>query len=356
MTATVAPETMKAGVLQAWDELVVGEVPTPLPEPGQVLIRVRACGMCGTDLKMVHGHFEARGWPPSLPFVLGHEWSGEVAALGEGVDESRFTGGDRVVAENHIGCGACQKCRSGRYNLCEAAGRSGFKLYGHTAQGAMAEYAVREAPMVHRIPDSISFEAGALINQGALTVHAMRRVAFRAGGTVAIFGPGLLGLLSAAVARASGASRIVMVGRGPRLELAREMGCDDVVDYEHEDPVAGIRERTAGKGVEYLFDCTGNPDVPARALDAVTRGGKIAVLGLTGGAPSTVDIDRLVLDEIDLLGIRSSPNAYPAMIDLIATGAVSLEPLLTDIYPLHEIGAAFSALEERTAIRPIVTI
>lgn len=356
-TATPAgvPTTMRAGVLRDFDDLAVEEVPTPDLGPGEVLIRVRACGLCGTDLKLVSGGFAGR-WPPSLPFIIGHEWSGEVVALGDGVDDGRLAVGDRVVAENHIGCGRCPNCRAGRYNLCELAGTPGYKLYGHTAQGALAEYAVREAVMVHKIPDSVSFETAALINQGALTVHAFRRMGFQAGGTVAIFGPGLLGLLSAAVARASGASQIVMVGRGERLELAGRMGCDAVVDYEREDPVEGVRALTGGLGATYVLDCTGNPAVPGQALGVVRRGGKLALLGLTGGKMAEIPEDRLVLDEIDLLGIRSSPNAYPAMIALLGTGAIDLAPLVDDRYPLDRVSEAFAALEQRTAIRPIITL
>lgn len=349
-------KTMKAALLRGWDDLAVEEVAVPEPEPGEVLLRVRACGLCGTDLKMVSGAFQARGWPPSLPFVMGHEWSGEVAALGEGLEDLDLAVGDKVVAENHIGCGRCPMCRSGRYNLCEKAGTPGYKLYGHTAPGALAEYAVRPAVMLHRLPDSVSPLEGALVNQGSLTVHALRRVGFRAGGTAAIFGPGLLGLLTAAVAKASGASRLIMVGRGERLELAGKMGCDEVVDYEREDPAEGVRRLTRGRGVDYVFDCTGNPAVPAQALGSVRRGGKIAVLGLTGGKPAEIDVDRLTLDEIDLLGIRSSPNAYPAMIGLMRSGAVDLEPLITHVYPLEQVGDALAALESRAAIRPIVEL
>lgn len=347
---------MKAAVLRDWNDLGVEDVPVPEPEPGEVLLRVHACGLCGTDLKMVKGGFEARGWPPELPFVMGHEWSGEVAALGQGLEDVELRVGDKVVAENHIGCGRCPNCRSGRYNLCEKAGTPGYRLYGHTAPGALAEYAVRPAAMLHRLPADTSPLEGALVNQGSLTVHALRRVRFLPGSTAAIFGPGLLGLLTAAVARASGASQLIMVGRGDRLGLATDMGCDATVDYEKEDPVEGVRARTGGRGVDYVFDCTGNPSVPAQALGAVRRGGKIALLGLTGGQPAQIDVDRLTLDEVDLLGIRSSPNAYPAMISLMRSGVVDLKPLITHVYPIEEVGRAFEALENRTAIRPIVEL
>jgi L-iditol 2-dehydrogenase len=347
---------MKAAVLRGWNDLAVEEVEVPEAGPGEVLLRVRACGLCGTDLKMVSGDFEKRGWPPSLPFIMGHEWSGEVVALGEGLADLDLSPGDQVVAENHIGCGRCALCRQGRYNLCETSGTPGYRLFGHTAPGALSEFAVRPAPMLHKLPDSVSPLEGALVNQGALTVHALRRVEFRPGSTVAVFGPGLLGLLTAAVASASGAAQIVMVGRGSRLELAGKMGCDDVVDYEHEDPVAGVRRLTSGRGADYVFDCTGNPEVPAQAIGATRRGGRVALLGLTGGKPSVIDVDRLTLDEIDLMGIRSSPNAYPAMVSLMRSGQVDVKPLLTHVYPLDSVTEALAALESRQAVRPIVEL
>jgi L-iditol 2-dehydrogenase len=210
--------------------------------------------------------------------------------------------------------------------------------------------------MLHKLPDSISHLEGALVNQGSLTVHALRRIEFLPGSTVAIFGPGLLGLLTSAVASASGASQIIMVGRGNRLDLAAKMGCDEVVDYETEDPVAGVRRFTAGRGVDFVFDCTGNPAVPAQAIGSVRRGGRVAILGLTGGKPSDIDVDALTLDEIDLMGIRSSPNAYPAMIALMRSGKVDLSPLITHVYPLDAVGEALAALESRKAVRPIVEI
>jgi L-iditol 2-dehydrogenase len=355
VSSAVVPAEMDAAVLRDFGRLTLERVPVPRPGAGEVLCRVLACGICGTDLKIVAGDYRGT-WPPSLPFIIGHEWSGAVVALGAGTERSGLAVGDRVVAENHTGCGACPMCRAGRYNLCERVREPGFKLYGHTAPGALAEYAVRPAVALHKVPPEVSDVAAALVNQGALTVHAARRAGLGPGASVAVFGPGLLGLLMLQVARAAGATQLITVGRGKRLVTAREVGSTDVVDYGAGDPVAAIRATAGGRGVDYVFDCSGNPAVLSQAMRSVRRGGTIAVLGLAGGRSADVPADPLVLDELNLLGVRSSPNAYPAMIALLASGAVQTGPLTTHRYPLREIAAAFAALEQREAIRPIVTM
>jgi L-iditol 2-dehydrogenase len=346
--------TMQAALLRDFGSLEVAAVPMPEPGPGEVLVRVRACGICGTDLKIVAGDYRGT-WPPALPFIIGHEWSGEIAALGSGTERSGLAVGDRVVAENHTGCGSCPMCRAGRYNLCERVREPGFKLYGHTAPGALAQYAVRPAVALHKVPATVSDTAAALVNQGALTVHAARRARLSAGATVAVFGPGLLGLLMLQVARASGATTVIVVGRGPRLAIARDLGATVVVDYSQQDPVAGVRAATGGRGPDCVFDCSGNPAVVGQALRCARRGGTVALLGLAGGATAELPVDLVTLDELDVLGIRSSPNAYPAMIALLASGAIHTEPLTTHVYPLADVATAFDALARREAIRPILT-
>jgi L-iditol 2-dehydrogenase len=353
MTAIAGVETMRAALLADFGKLTLADVPVPHPEHGEVLCRVSACGLCGTDLKIVNGGFKGT-WPPTLPFIIGHEWSGVIVAMGPGTERSGLAVGDRVVAENHAGCGSCPLCRAGRYNLCERVREPGFKLYGHTAPGALAQYASRPAIATHKLPDSVSDVAGALVNQAALTVHAARRAQIQPGSSVAVFGPGLLGLLMLQVARSAGATRVITVGRGERLDTARALGSTAVVDYEQADPVAEIRRMTGGRGVDYVFDCSGNPAVVEQLLRSVRRGGKVALLGLTGGAIAQLPVDLLALDELDVLGVRSSPNAYPATISLIAEGAIQTEPLTTHRYSLDDVGEAFAALESRAVIRPIV--
>jgi L-iditol 2-dehydrogenase len=345
---------MRAAVLSDWDTLEVR--PWPVPELGdrEVLCRVLSCGLCGTDLKLVSGAYKGT-WPPQLPFVIGHEWAGEIVALGPNVTRKDLQVGDRVVAENHGGCGTCPMCRAGRYNICARVREPGYKLYGHTAQGALAEYAARPEVVLHKIPDDISDVAAALVNQAALATHGVLRSGLRPGDTAAVFGPGLVGLMTMQVARAMSAQRVIVVGRGERLSLAKRLGADVVIDYEESDPVEAIRDETGGRGAECIYECAGSPSVVPQALDAVARGGVVALLGLAGReAIAEVPPDRLTLDELTLMGIRSSPNGYPRTISLFASGSIDPGPLVADTYELEDVGRAIAALANRTSLRPIV--
>ncbi len=351
------PERMLAAVTKDWNTICVEPVPVPTLEPGEALVRVNACGICGTDLKIVSGVYKGT-WPPALPFIQGHEWAGTVAALGAGVTGLQV--GDRVTAENHKGCGACANCRQGRYNLCDVARTRGkaYKLYGHSAQGAFAEYAARPAGLLHKLPDTVSFEEATIINQGALGLHAIRRCRIDPGDTVAVIGPGLVGLITLQLARTVGAVRVIVVGRGPRLDLARELGADEVIDYTAGDPVEAIRGLTGGRGVDCAFECAGSQTSVATTINAVRRGGRVGLVGLTGNKPVELMTDRLTLDEIDVFGVRSSPNAYPALISLIAAGKVNTRKLVSRTYPLERINEAFEAFRRREggAIRMVIQL
>ena len=351
------PTTMRAAVTRDWNDIRIEQVPVPELGKGEVLVRVGACGICGTDLKIAAGAYKG-SWPPALPFIQGHEWSGTVAALGDGATGLQV--GDRVAAENHKGCGACDNCRRGRYNLCEVARTKGkaYKLYGHSAPGAFAEFAARPAGLLHKLPSAVSFEEGTIVNQGALGLHAIRRCRIDPGDMVAVIGPGLVGLITVQLAKATGATRVIVAGRGPRLELAHELGADDVVDVSRIDTVEGIRELTQGNGSDCAFECAGTPAAVAAALNSVKRGGRVALIGLTGNKQVELNTDRLALDEIDVYGVRSSPNAYPALISLIAAGKINVRRLVSRVYPLEQINQAFEAFRKREdgAIRMVIRL
>lgn len=353
------PRRMRAAVLHAWNDLRVEEVEVPAVGPGEVLCRVRACGICGTDLKLAEGAF-AGVWPPALPFIPGHEWAGEVAAVGQGV--TGLAVGDRIAAENHSGCGHCPMCRSGRYNLCEAAARPGahHRLYGHTAPGAFAEYAARPALLLHQMPPGLGFEEGVIANQAATALNAARRSRIEPGNTVAVLGPGLMGLLALQIAAAMGAYQVIVLGTGRsgRLALAAELGASAVIDVTRENPAQRVRELTAGRGVDVAVECAGTPEAVRTALQLVRRGGRVGLTGLTGRKEVRLVTDRLVLDELDIFGVRSAPNLYADALRLIASGRVDARRLVTHRFPLEDIAKGYDLFRQREsgAIRVVIQI
>ncbi|MBI3078888.1 MAG: alcohol dehydrogenase catalytic domain-containing protein [Deltaproteobacteria bacterium] len=350
---------MNAAVLHAYHDMRVEQVEAPAYAEDEVLIRVRACGLCGTDLHIVDGAFAGR-WPRAFPFIIGHEWAGEIVAVGSQV--KGFKVGDRVVGENHLPCRTCRMCKEGRYNLCEAAGKpgSGHRHFGHVDQGALAEYAARPASLLYAIPEHVSFEEASIINQAAIALHGCRRARIQPGDAVAVLGPGLMGLLSMQMAFVMGASRVIVTGtsRTKRLQLAKELGASETIDVLKEDPIARIRELTGGRGVDAVLECAGTPEALRTGLEVVRRGGTIALTGLMGKQEVSIGTDRMVLDEIDVVGVRSGPNCFQPVIDMVASGRLNARPLVDHVFPLDEVVLALEDFRDRKsgAVREIIQI
>ncbi len=277
---TPTPGTMRALVVAGPGRLEIQDVPVPSPGRDQVMARVRAVSICGTDVHLIHGDYPGF-WPPSFPFIPGHEWAGELVALGPGAERYGWKVGDRVAGTSHDACGVCRMCVEGRYNLCESYGKPGLhRQYGHNVQGSDATYVVHGVKAVFPLPDELSFDEGALVDPASIALHVANRGGNRPGDTVAIIGAGSIGLLSADAARIRGAGRVIVVGRGWRLSRAAELGFE-IVDSEAGDPAAEIRERTGGLGVDVVLECAGVPETIRWGLDMLRRGGRCA----RGGHP-----------------------------------------------------------------------
>lgn len=339
---------MVAVVLHGRDDVRVEEVPLP-PKPGrfEVLCRVRAISICGTDPKIISGVFYPM-WPPEYPFIIGHEWAGEIVEVGEGV-EPDFKVGDRVCAEPHKGCGICRMCMLGRYTICENYGRleKGHRHYGFTAPGGYAEYITTSTKSIHKLPPNISYDEGALVDATAVALHGCKRGKVGAGDTIAILGPGPVGLSALQCSSALGAARMIMIGRQPRLQAANEFGATDLVDFEKVDPVEKTKELTSGMGVDVAIECAGKVDAVKWALDCVRKGGRVVLIGLTGRAVVPIITDRLVLDDLEIHGIRADPNTCEEMIPLIAAGRINLKSLITHTFPLKEFNKALETFTKR---------
>lgn len=351
---TELPATMEALVVQAPSVLQIQRVAVPQPGRNEVLARVRAVSICGTDAHLVHGDYPGF-WPPSFPFIPGHEWAGEIVALGDGAAGYGWQVGDRVAGTSHDACGVCQKCVEGRYNLCENYGKPGLhRQYGHNHQGADATYVVQGVKTIFRLPDALSFDEGALVDPASIALHVAVRGGVRPGDTVAVTGAGTIGLLSADAALAMGAARAVVVGRSYRLAKAAAMGFD-TVDSTAGDPVAAVRARNGGLGADVVLECAGVPEMINAALAMARRGGRVAAVGIpTEGV--AINMQRLVLDEVELVGSRASAGEMRRVLPLVEQGRIRVSELITHRFPLAQYQQAIDTFNDRSsgAIKIIV--
>lgn len=338
-------DKMRAVVITGPNEYAVQLVDIPKPGLGEVLVKVKAVAICGSDPKIFDGTF-AGMWPPAYPFIAGHEWAGQIVELGEGVTE--FKVGDRVAGEAHKGCGNCRNCKAGFYNLClnYSKNETGHRHYGFTYQGAYAEYNVYSVKAIAKLPDNISYNEGALVDTAGTAYHGIRLTGITPGGTSVIIGPGPIGIFAMLIAKAMG-SKTIMVGRRHRLQVAKQMGADFVVDYEKEDPVARVKDITGGIGADEIFECAGSPVAIKQAVQVAKKGGKIALLGIPNTDDISVPLKTAVLNQISILGSRANPSTSEQVITLMAEGKINAKDLITHEFPLEEIKEAMNTFVNR---------
>jgi L-iditol 2-dehydrogenase len=345
---------MQALVVLEPNRFEIREVPVPVPGPNEVLARVRAVSICGTDAHLIHGDYPGF-WPPSFPFIPGHEWAGELVALGPGAERFGWGVGDRVAGTSHDACGVCQKCVEGRYNLCENYGRAGLhKQYGHSVQGADATYVTQGVKTIFPLPAGLSFDEGALIDPASIALHVANRGNVAPGDTVAITGAGAIGLLAADAARIRGAARVIVVGRGQRLARAAALGFE-TVNTAAGDPVMVVRGMTGGRGADVALECAGVPEAVGWALGMLRRGGRCAAVGIpTVGIE--IAMQRLVLDELELVGSRASAGEMRRVIPLVEQGRMRVREMVTHRFALADYADALATFNDRAsgAIKIIV--
>jgi L-iditol 2-dehydrogenase len=348
MTSTLGlPATMEALVVVEPSQLEIREVPVPVPGPNQVLARVRAVSICGTDAHLVRGDYPGF-WPPAFPFIPGHEWAGEIAALGPGAERYGWSVGDRVAGTSHDACGVCQKCVEGRYNVCENYGKEGLhRQYGHNTQGADATYVVHGVKAIFRLPDGLSFEDGALIDPASIALHTANRSGVAPGDTVAITGAGPIGLLSGDAALVRGAARVIVIGRGARLAKAAALGFE-TVDYGAGEPAAAVRAMTGGVGADVAFECAGVPEAVQWCLALLRRGGRCVAVGIPVRGVE-VAMQRLVLDELELAGVRAAAGEMRRVMPLVEQGRMRVREMVTHRFPLGRYEEALATFNDRSS-------
>jgi threonine dehydrogenase-like Zn-dependent dehydrogenase len=306
------PDKMKAWVLMDPGELKLVDKPVPVPRRGEVLVRIDAVAICATDLEVIaHGvpAMIAGGLPFNKNFTPGHEYMGTIAALGPSVDE--FEIGNRVTVEIHAGCGQCKRCRQGMYTSCLNYGLNfgdqdkGHRANGFTTDGGFAEYAVNNINTLIHLSDGMSDEEATLVVTAGTAMYGLTELGgLVAGESVVVTGPGPIGLLGVAVAKALGAQPVILTGtRDNRLKTGIELGADHVVNVRKENPVEAVRRLNGGKGVDYVVECSGAPNAINEAAQMVSRGGKICLAAFPAG-PVPIDVAYLVRNNIYLYGIR----------------------------------------------------
>ena len=342
------PKTMKALVLTGPGKFEIQEVPVPVPGPFEVICRIGAVAICGTDPEVVKGGFPGY-WPLSYPFIPGHEWAGQVVSLGENA-EHFFKVGERVAGEAWKGCGHCPNCVAGHYNMCLNYGKleTGIRHYGFQFRGAYAQYNVYSVKAIHPMKENVSFQEGSLVDTAGVGMHGMELTGITPGGKVAIIGPGPIGILAMRTARALGAARVIVVGRPPRLDTAGKLGADVLVNIQKEDPVEGVRAATGEAGVDEVFECSGSEGTLNQAIRMVRQGGRIGLLGVPSDkVVEKIPFKYLCRNEIAIFGSKANPNVSDKVLSLIASGRLVIKDLITHVFPLEEFGKALDTFVNR---------
>ena len=333
---------MRAAILQNDKEMIVSEAPMPTFGTGQVLVKVHWASICGTDLHIYLGEFKER---VKYPSILGHEFSGVVAAVGHGV--SSLSEGDRVVVDPIIWCGQCPACLNGQFNICRS-----LKLIGIEIDGGFAEYVTVDAEKAFKVPEEISLREAVLAELYALGVHSARKAAVEPGDRVVIIGTGRLGLAVLDVIQQSAAAWTCAVDiQDSRLELAARIGADLTINATVEDPVAKILDLTRGMGVDRVIECVGTAaainglEMPVQQAVRISRsGGRIVVMGL-GSQHTSVFWKEAVLKELQIMGSRVTIGDFPRALALMARNRFHQDLLISKEYQLDQIAEAFELLE-----------
>ena len=334
---------MKALLLSEYGRLEIVDLPMPRPAPDEVLVRVEACGICGSD---VHG-FDGTSGRRIPPIVMGHEAAGRVAAVGTAVQGLRE--GEPVTFDSTIYCGQCEYCRRGDINLCERREVLGVSTPEYRRNGAFAEYVTVPARVVHPLPANLPFPEAAMVEPLSVAVHAVSLAQVPQNATALVVGAGMIGMLVLQVLRDAGCQTIFVVDiDDSRLELAKRFGATHTLNPKTGDAAAEIQHLTGHKGVDIALEAVGSTPTVHLAVASVTKGGTVVLIGNI--APSVeIPLQAIVTRQIRLQGSAASAGEYPKAIELLSRGAVDVKPLISMIAPLSEGPKWFERLHARQA-------
>ncbi len=338
-------EMMKAIVLRGPNDFAYTDVPRPKAGENEVVCKVEAVSICGTDPHIIRGEFPGI-WPQEFPLVPGHEWAGSVVELGDKAAEYGYRLGDRVCGIANLGCGHCKNCMEGRFTLCLNYGNQKIhRMYGHISPGAYAQYMAVNIRSVSRIPDDMDFEMACLMDPLSIALHMVEHSHLKAGDDVLVNGAGAQGWMSIICCKSLGARNIYCLGSGERLSMARKLGAIPI-DYKKENVPEKIMEYTNHRGVKRVMETTGTAEGVQNACWSVARGGTISVVGFPK-EDVLIPIKHLVMDEIELVGNRANPNTLDGAIAIANQHKEELKNLITHVFPLSEYAKAYEIFTAR---------
>jgi len=335
---------MKALIIYKPNDLRVEEVDIPKIKDDEVLVKVEAVGICGSDIEIKNGTYPDY---IAYPIIPGHETAGTVVEVGKNVFGLKV--GDRVAIEPHAGCGQCRNCKVGYYSYCVNYGKPGHRTLGFTVNGGFAEYVAAPARNCHKLPSNLSFEEGAMAVSAGTSMFGLMEIGVDAGEFIVVIGPGPIGLTALALVKALGAGTTVIVGtRWSRLNLAKELGADVLVNIrEGQDPVKVVLELTDGLGADLVINTTPSPESVAQSVKMLRRGGRLLMLGITW-EPTPLVLGEIVVKGITIKGTRGEArNALDRVISLASSGKIDLKKIITNVFPLSEVIHAFEVFEKR---------
>ena len=329
---------MRALLLSEYKKLNVVDMPTPEIGDEDVLVRVRACGICGSD---IHGYDGSTG-RRIPPLVMGHEAAGVIERAGTAV--RGFEAGDRVTFDSTVSCGKCNFCRDGQINLCDNRTVLGVSCGDYRRHGAFAEYVSVPARILYKLPDGLPFERAALIEAVSIAVHAVSRHVPKADDAVLVVGSGMIGVLVIQVLRAKGCRNIIAVDvDADKLALAMRVGATRTLNAKDIDVPAAVREMTGGQGADASFEVVGHGATVMNAIRSLRKGGTVVLIGNLSPRVE-IPLQEVVSREISVLGSCASSGEYPQCIELLASGAVDVEPLISLKASLDEAPVLFERL------------
>lgn len=322
----------------------VRDIPIPEIKPNEVLVKVHATGICGTDILLADWRYTGRR-PVNPPIVLGHEGAGEIVKIGR--DVVGYEVGDRVGMEALLGCGECYHCKRGNINLCPQWNHLGIDF-----NGTFAEYIAYPAVGLHKLPDGISYKEAAFLEPISIVVHALESNPITPGDTVAIVGPGPLGLFSVQAARAAGAGKIIVVGTSEdtmRLDIAKRLGADHLINTGDTDAATLVKELTNGIGANVVLESGGTGKSIEQAIDMASGLGKVFLMGF-GKEAKILPLTQIVRQNLTIRGVVGSlPHHYETTNRWLESGVISLEEMVSHELELEDIDTAFDLLKAKEA-------